>query len=70
MILEKVMKKEALNEKRLHRGSDKPCTVRCALLTKKEKGRKKKRKKKNLILEFFVVVDMFQSKISCVFRQH
>ena len=31
------MKKEALNEKRLHRGSDKPCTVRGALRAKKKK---------------------------------
>ena len=40
------MKKEALNEKRLHRGSDKPCTVRGALRAKKEKKKKKRKKKK------------------------
>ena len=43
------MKKEALNEKRLHRGSDKPCTVHGALrakFIKEEKKREKKKKKK------------------------
>ena len=40
------MKKEALNEKRLHRGSDKPCTVRGALRAKNKKRKKKKKKKK------------------------
>ena len=35
------MKKEALNEKRLHRGSDKPCTVRGALHKNKKNNKKK-----------------------------
>ena len=36
--LDLVMKKEALNENRLHRGSDKPCAVRGTLrFLKKEK---------------------------------
>ena len=33
-MLDQVMKKEVLNEKKLHRGSDKPCTVRGALRLK------------------------------------
>ena len=41
------MKKEALNEKRLHRGSDKPCTVRGALRAKKKKKKKKKSESKS-----------------------
>ena len=41
------MKQEVLNGKRLHRGSDKKCTVRDALRFKKKIKKKKINKKKN-----------------------
>ena len=48
------MKKEALNEKRLHRGSDKPCTVRGALRAKKKIINKKIYKNlKKIFFKFF-----------------